>query len=112
MSHPLRVVTSPVQGKWRAVSAAGGAALSYRSYEGHTASVALRVVGDRYTDPENYIANKLHSFAVLQVGGSAKISDHARAFARIDNVTDKRYREVLGQVQPGRAFTVGLSLDF
>jgi outer membrane receptor protein involved in Fe transport len=90
----------------------GSAALSYRSYEGHTAFIVLRVVGDRYTDPEDDIANKLHSFAVLQLGGTAKISDHARAFARVDNVTDRKYREVLGQIQPGRAFTVGLSLDF
>lgn len=90
----------------------GSTALTYHSREGHTASVMLRIVGDRYTDHENIMANKLHSFAVLGVGGTAKLSDHTRAFARIDNMTDKKYREVAGKVQPGRTFTIGMSLVF
>jgi outer membrane cobalamin receptor len=90
----------------------GSAALAYRSESGHTAFVNLRITGDRYTDPENIRANKLHSFAVLSVGGTAKLSEHTRAFARIDNLTDRKYRVVIGQVQPGRTFTIGMSVEF
>lgn len=90
----------------------GSAALAYRSAEGHTASVVLRAVSDRYTDPQNIRTNKLHSFWTLAVAGTAKVSENASTFVRIDNLTDEKYREFLGQIQPGRTFTVGISVDF
>jgi len=90
----------------------GSAALSHRSEEGHTAFASVRISGDRYTDPENTKAKKLHSFAILSVGGTAKLSEHTKAFARIDNLADKKYRVISTQVQPGRTFTFGMSVEF
>ncbi len=91
---------------------AGSAALAYRSPEGHTASVVLKVAGDRYTDPENYRDTKLHSFAVLSVGCKAKLSRNTAAFVRVDNLTDEKYRETETRLAPGRTFTAGMSLTF
>jgi len=88
------------------------AALIYLTPEGHTGSVTVRIVSDRYTDAQNDIGTKLHSFAVLGLGGTAKLSENARAFARIDNALDKKYREVATQVAPGLALTIGLSITF
>jgi outer membrane receptor for ferrienterochelin and colicins len=90
----------------------GSAVLAYRGKTGHTAFVKLSIAGDRFTDPDNTKANKLHSFAVLSVGGTAKLSKHTSAFARINNLADKKYRVVSNQVQPGRTFTVGMSVEF
>ena len=82
------------------------------SKEGHTLSTALKVVSDRYTDADNTKANKLDSFAIINVAGTAKLSECASAFVRIDNLTNKKYRMFQGQVQPGRTFMVGMSLSF
>ncbi len=90
----------------------GSASLAYRSPEGHTAALVVRIAGDRYTDPQNTKANKLHSFWTLGVTGTAKLSKYTSAFARIGNLTDEKYRVVAGQVQPGRTFTIGISLSF
>jgi outer membrane receptor protein involved in Fe transport len=90
----------------------GSAAILYQVSGGHTGFASVRIVSDRFTDAQNDIGNKLHSFAVLGLGGTAKLSENARAFARIDNALDKKYREVISQVAPGLTLTVGLSITF
>ena len=90
----------------------GSASMTYRHRQGHTLSVVLRIVGDRYTDPENTKAAKLRSFRTLGIRGSFKMSKQASVFARWDNVTNDKYWEASGLVAPRRTLTVGMSLEF
>ncbi len=90
----------------------GSLSVTYRHALGHTLSAVLKIVGDRYTDPENTKTAKLHSFRTLGLTGSYKVSKCASVFARWDNVTNVKYREMSGQVAPRRTLTVGMSLEF
>jgi len=89
----------------------GSANLAYRSKEGHTAGIELKAVGDRFADAANTKATKLHGYWTIAVVGKAKISESTYWFGRVDNLTDEKYRSGMGQIQPGRTFSIGFGLD-
>ncbi len=51
-------------------------------------------------------------FAVVSVAGSFRINRQAAAIARVENLLDKKYQEVLGYPAFGRAAYAGLRLTF
>lgn len=55
---------------------------------------------------------KLPDYAVVNIGGSYKLNDNFEAYAKIRNLFDTRYQEVLGYNAPGRAANIGLKGRF
>jgi vitamin B12 transporter len=52
------------------------------------------------------------AYAVFNLAGSFRIDAHATTFARIENLSDKHYQEVLGYPALGRAAYVGMRFTF
>lgn len=77
----------------------------------------MRVVGPRYTDPENTSAGRLGGFVVIDLKSQIPLfkwqeTTRGKLIIGVDNILDKHYREVKEYPQPGRVFSVGLSIDF
>lgn len=49
-------------------------------------------------------------FATADLAGSYKVNDHVSLTARVENLADKRYQEVFGYGEPGRALYAGVRL--
>ena len=65
---------------------------------------------DIYFSPITFISSrvKLPSYMVVDLAGSWKLSGSLDLTARVSNLFDEEYEEVLGFVRPGRAIYVGL----
>jgi outer membrane cobalamin receptor len=80
-----------------------------------TGTFAARIVGRR-TDsdflfpPLGLTSNP--GFVVLSLFGSLRIDAHATAYARIDNLANRQYSEILGYPALGRAASAGMRFTF
>jgi len=65
---------------------------------------------DDFYAPGNFVAERveLGAFTVVNLAGSWKLTRSLDLTARISNLFDREYEEVLGFVRPGRAFYAGL----
>ncbi len=65
---------------------------------------------DSFYDPTTFISSNvpLDSFTVVDVAGSWRLTDALELTARVSNLFDEDYEEVLGYARPGVAFYGGL----
>jgi vitamin B12 transporter len=86
--------------------------LSY-SAEAWMLSGNANVVGRRYeTDFETFTDRYNSGYLKVDAAGSRRLRANLRATARIENVFDREYAEVLAFPAPGRTFYGGLQFDF
>ncbi len=87
----------------------------YRFLQGADVNVNILLVGSRdfqdfSTFPERRVA--LSGYALVNLAGSYDINRHLRLFARVDNLLDKNYQEILGYGTSGLAGYAGFSLNY
>lgn len=65
---------------------------------------------DTFFDPVTFVAEQveLDSYLVADLAGAWRLTDSLELVARITNLTDEDYQEVLGFARPGRAYYGGL----
>jgi vitamin B12 transporter len=65
---------------------------------------------DVFYSPITYLSEivELPAFTVLDLAGSWKLNQSLELTARVNNLFDEEYEEILGFVRPGRAFYAGL----
>lgn len=64
------------------------------------------------TDFATFSPVRLGDYAVFNLGGSYRFSEHLEGFARIENLFDEKYEEVLGFNTQGRTAFTGLKAKF
>lgn len=78
-----------------------------------TLSLVGRYVGDRADlDPVTFERTVNPSYTRLDVAARWKALSWLSPYARVENVTDKKYSQALGFPSPGRTLIGGLSFDF
>ena len=55
---------------------------------------------------------KLVSYQIVNINGSFKINNNVKIFARVDNLFDEDYEEVIGYQTPGVGYYTGIRLSF
>jgi vitamin B12 transporter len=73
-------------------------------------AVAVHYAGDRYDDAANL--NRLKGYVLWDVRTSYPLTDRLEAYARVENLFDKRYETVLNYGQLGRTAYAGLRARF
>lgn len=65
---------------------------------------------DTFFDPVTFVSEQveLDSYLVADLAGAWRLTDSLELVARITNLTDEHYQEVLGFARPGRAYYGGL----
>jgi outer membrane cobalamin receptor len=68
------------------------------------------VVGERYVD--TYNTNKLDPYVVFSQGVGGNVWDRFDISAKVKNVLDERYQDILGYPRPGREFLLSVTAEF
>ena len=61
-------------------------------------------------EPASFTRSSREGFVVADVAGSYALADGVEVTARVENLTDETFQEVLGYGEPGRSVFVGLRL--
>ena len=78
-----------------------------------TLSLAGRYVGDRAdVDPVTFLRTVNPGYTRFDLAARWKALSWLAPYARVENLTDKRYSQALGFPSPGRTLIGGLSFDF
>ncbi|HEY3566666.1 MAG TPA: hypothetical protein VGP73_01940, partial [Thermoanaerobaculia bacterium] len=78
-----------------------------------TLSLAGRYVGERAdVDPVTFLRTVNPAYTRLDLAARWKALSWLAPYARVENVTDKRYSQALGFPSPGRTLIGGLTFDF
>ena len=76
-----------------------------------TLSLTASYVGERQDiDPQSFVRRTNDSFLRLDLGTRWGGWSHLAPYARIENLADREYEEVLGFPAPGRTLIVGLEV--
>jgi len=69
---------------------------------------------DVFFDPATFVSEtvRLGSYTVLDLSGSWRLNGALELVARVTNLGDTQYEEVLGFARPGRAWYAGLRVRF
>lgn len=78
-------------------------------WSGERLSAALTV---RAEDDQLDVGGVREGFVTANVNGAWRLSDAVSLTARIENIADERYQQVLGYGEPGRSFYVGLRVGY
>jgi len=75
---------------------------------------ARRVADNLDTDfrPFPAVTDRLPDYTLVNLSANHRINDRVSLTARVNNLTDRRYQEVLGYNGQGRTFYVGLRAEF
>ncbi len=65
-----------------------------------------------YTNEFKADKTKLASYQVVNINGSFQVNNNVRLFARVDNLFDEDYEEVIGYQTPGVGYYTGIRLTF
>ena len=97
----------------------GTAAVDYTFKNGAKLLFFCRASDHKNTDPQNYKRNNLPAYACFGLRFSSPLTSPAKKksvsslfFFSIDNVFDKNYYYVRGQLAPGRTFSAGVEVRF
>jgi vitamin B12 transporter len=86
--------------------------LNYRFSEKLNTNFQLNYIGKRwdkdFTDEFNPVRVELPDYMLINIAASYKLLSYLELTARIDNLLDKQYEEVLYYGTPGRAFYIGV----
>ena len=65
---------------------------------------------DNFFSPTSYVAERvdIDAYTLVNLAGSWKLTKSLDLTARVTNLLDKKYEEILGFVRPGRAVYAGL----
>jgi outer membrane cobalamin receptor len=87
--------------------------LNYRLEEKLNANFQLNYVGKRwdkdFTDMYNPVRVELPDYMLINIAASYKLFSYVELTARIENLLDKHYEEILYYGTLGRAFYIGVN---
>jgi len=84
--------------------------LTWESRRGLTASVYHTYTGAQYVSEDN--RDTVRASNVFGMAASQRIGDHARLFAKVDNIFDYNYHTSLGLPAEGRSALAGVELEY
>jgi len=70
------------------------------------------VVGERDTDIYNSEENKLDSYAMINLGVGRVIKNRLNVSAKVKNLGNERFQDILGYPRPGREFLMNITAEF
>ena len=65
-----------------------------------------------YTNGFRVEKTKLSSYQIVNINGSFQVNNNVKIFARVDNLFDEDYEEVIGYQTPGVGYYTGVRLSF
>ncbi len=89
---------------------AGSATLGW-SGERLSGALTVRAEGDQ-DDSDNGVIAVREGFVTANLNGAYQLTDQVALTARIENLADERYQQVLGYGEPGRSGYVGIRLRY
>jgi vitamin B12 transporter len=69
-------------------------------------------VDDDFSNWPNTEVVALDDYSLLDFGGTYKLEEHSELSVSVKNALDEDYETALGFGTPGRAFYVGISINF
>jgi vitamin B12 transporter len=86
--------------------------LSYQPIQAARINVDYRFVGSRNNDTINSPSQKMGSFGVVNVSGTYDVNKHMQVFARVDNLLNQHYEEILYYGTSIRSVYGGVKVTF